>query len=250
MSTRNNNRVMQNASIDPDAAIAQAKAWNGVGAIREDDSDAASDAARTWGGGDREQRLLNVATSATRQQAAPQPQTVPQQAPQPAHRAARWPVDGMKLSPEDYRRRLAQLGISSDGIDLMHGPMGASELEDTWARESSRQQVDRAGRALDRHRSHEQRPAFGAFDARTASPPDIARRLESMGIAPDPSVSFRDVGTGEQASRAATAHAVVSAAIDLAERTGQRLDVMRFSEAELDAYKRIKGIGGGYEPAR
>lgn len=241
------------AALDPEAAIATLETWGGQAgqihdvANRAMRSPAPQPAPKTHGPQDW--------SAAAERRSVAEPEA-------PRHRAAHWKTDGMKLTPEDYRRRLAQLGISADGIDLLGGPMGRSELEDTWARENSRQQVDRAGRALDRHRSPEQGgTALEAFDARTATPEQVRQRLERMDIEPDPSVHFRDVGrplerppeyagVGEHASRAATAHAVVSAAIELAERTGQRIDVMRFSEAELEAYKQIRGISGGYEPAR
>lgn len=184
------------------------------------------------------------------------------------------------MSPEAYRARLAQLGLEAPpdagqaygGVPLKPGTpewlanevnleQHRRNLEDRARREEREaRRTERQARRAERQREAEIQ--VGAFDARSASPAQVRERLASIGIIPDPGVHFSDHGrqldrppeahnSGDRASRSAKAHAVVSAALELAARTGQRVDVMRFDELELEAYKAIRGFGGGgYQPAR
>lgn len=161
-------------------------------------------------------------------------------------------IDARQLSPDDYERRLAQLGLSPPGTD--HRRLRPVNAE---AQQEARRDLDRATRTheRDRVRADQLRRAelaASAVDGRSAPPSEVRARLAQLGVDASPAaVGVAEVGRGLEAprntevdysTRMATARNVMRSALDLCKRTGQHLDTRMLDAFEVAAYRQLRGL--------
>lgn len=160
-------------------------------------------------------------------------------------------IDARQLSPDDYERRLAQLGFSAPGIERHLAPPIDPEAQRV-ARRALERAERRAGR--DHARALEARTAevnAGAIDGRNASPDEVRARMASLGIETH-DLAVRPVGKPLPPSRnqadAATRHSTLEAdrevarAVQRATQAGQPFDARKLTPGELRALLELRGI--------
>lgn len=185
-------------------------------------------------------------------------------------------VDARSLTPEDYRRYLAQLGLSLPADTLAANlPMGASPVEDQRARDLSGLAVDRAARARAAEQEQErtargeeiQPSSFKAMieDGKgnrvpSSSAEEVRARFAQIGVT-DPQLlgGVRDVGrplearTQVDSAHAATAQRErdreVARRVHTATQRGQQVDAKKLSAGEFAALMELRGAGG-WNPVR
>lgn len=195
---------------------------------------------------------LGFGSRGTKPTPAPAPETKPR-AVRPIMPSVGTGIDAMALSPDDYERRLDQLGLSAPSADHRRlQPPGDPEAQRAAARD-----LDRAGRRVARGQARELEArtaavSAGSIDARNASPEEVRARMASLGFeATD--LTVRPVGraldpTKDQSAGLASqmqrdADREVARHVLRATQAGQSVDAKKLTSGELRALLELRGAG-------
>lgn len=183
---------------------------------------------------------LAKALRLTPRKAAPPAKPAPAPAPAPTPPARTRPpsrtgFNALDASPDDYERRLAQLGLTAPGTEHRR----FAPPRDLAAQRAAQRTVDRIERDRVRaQEAHAEAINAGAIDGRNASPEEVRARMQALGV------DTTTMITREERTVVPTeAERMVAASVRKAIQSGQHVDVQKLSPGERKALNELGNAG-------